>query len=346
MIDSAAAQISFMARETREAGLIVARQLSENRDAVRSFAQNLRERDPRIVVTIARGSSDHASLYLKYLIEILAGIPCASLGPSIASLYQAPLRLEGALAIAISQSGRSPDLVALQAAVRNGGALTLALVNDSNAPLAQSADWLLPLHAGPEKSVAATKSVIAAMTAGVALIAAWRENRALAEALESLPDALESANAPSAELVDAIAGAKSLFVLGRGSTYAIAAEAALKLKETCAIHAEAFSAAEVLHGPAGIISPGFPILAFMPQDAAREGMAETLAQLAAMGARVLMIDVESEKEAALAVAPADHPLLTPIAMLHSFYGLAESCSRALGRDPDNPPHLRKVTETR
>jgi glutamine---fructose-6-phosphate transaminase (isomerizing) len=346
VIDSAAAQTSFMARETNEAGLIVARQLSENRDAVGSFAQNLRQLDPRMVVTIARGSSDHASLYLKYLIEILAGIPCASLGPSIASLYQAPLRLDGALAISISQSGRSPDIVALQAAVQKGGALTLALVNDSNSPLAQSADWLLPLHAGPEKSVAATKSVIAAMTAGVALIAAWRENRALAEALESLPDVLESANAPSAELVKTIAGAQSLFVLGRGSTYAIAAEVALKLKETCAIHAEAFSAAEVLHGPAGVISPGFPILAFMPQDAAREGMAETLARLAAMGARVLIVDVESEREAALGVAPADHPLLTPIAMLHRFYGLAEACSRALGRDPDNPKHLRKVTETR
>ena len=342
----AAARTSLMARETREVGAVIARQLASNRAQSSQFAQIIRARDPRVVVTIARGSSDHASLYLKYLIEILGGIPCASLGPSIASLYQAPLRLEGALGIAISQSGRSPDIVALQAAVKRGGALTLALVNDAESPLALAADYLLPLYAGPEKSVAATKSVIAAMAAGIALIADWRGESALAAALEKLPDVLGEAQAPAADLVESIAGAKSAFVLGRGSTYAIAAEAALKLKETCAIHAEAFSSAEVLHGPAGVITPGFPVIAFMPRDAARAGMAETLARLAAMGARLIVIDAAPTADAALIVPAADHPLLTPIVMLHRFYGLVEACSRALGRDPDNPPHLNKVTETR
>jgi len=237
-------QVSDMARETREAGAVVAMQLAANRAGIRRAAQRIRELDPRIVVTVARGSSDYASLYLKYVIEILAGIPCASLGPSIASLYRTPLRLDGALAIAISQSGRSPDIVSLQAAVKKGGALTVALVNDVDAPLAQAADCLLPLHAGPEKSVAATKSVIAAMAAGIDLIAEWRGDSALSAALGELPDALGDAQAPPEGLVDALSKAKSLFVLGRGPTYAIAAEAALKLKETCAIHAEAFSTAE------------------------------------------------------------------------------------------------------
>jgi glucosamine--fructose-6-phosphate aminotransferase (isomerizing) len=337
---------TLMARETAESGAVVARQLAENEAATRRFAETIRANDPPFVATIARGSSDHASLYLKYLIEILAGIPCASLGPSIASLYEAPLRLDGALAIAISQSGRSPDLIALQAAVKRGGALTLALVNDAQSPLAREADWLLPLHAGPERSVAATKSVIAAMAAGVALIARWRGDGDLLRALERLPDALEGAPAPAADLVALIAQARSAYVVGRGSTHAIAAEAALKLKETCAIHAEAFSSAEVLHGPAGVITPGFPVIAFMPQDSARAGMAETLARLARMGARTIVVDAAPAPEAALTVPAAAHPLLTPMIMLHRFYGVVEACSRHLGRDPDNPPHLAKVTETR
>jgi glutamine---fructose-6-phosphate transaminase (isomerizing) len=341
-----ARQVSLMARETRETGDVITRQLTANREATRRFAEIIRANDPAIVVTVARGSSDYAALFLKYLIEILAGIPCASLGPSIASLYQAPLRLDGALAIAISQSGRSPDIVALQAAVKRGGALTLALVNDAQSPLARDADCLLPLHAGPERSVAATKSVIAAMAAGVALIGEWRGDNELTQALETLPDLLGEAPAPAADLIASIAGARSAFVLGRGSTYAIAAEAALKLKETCAIHAEAFSSAEVLHGPAGVITPGFPIIAFMPQDAARVGIAETLARLSAMGARLIVIDAAPARDAALTVPAAGHPLLTPIVMLHRFYSLVEACSRALGRDPDNPPHLNKVTETR
>ena len=337
-----------MAREIAETGSILARQLAANAAETAAVAARLRERAPPVVVTIARGSSDHAALYLKYLIEIALGIPCASIGPSIASLYDAPLRLEGALAITISQSGRSPDIVALQDAVNRAGALTLALVNDVDSPVARGAQCLLPLHAGVERSVAATKSMIAALVAGAALVAQWVGDEKLTAAVARLPALLSEASEPSPRaLVDLVAGAKSAFVLGRGSTFAIAAEAALKLKETCAIHAEAFSSAEVLHGPAGVITPGFLIIAFMPADAAREGMSETLERLAAMGAHVVVVDaVASPMKSALVVPPADHPLLTPIVMLHRFYAIVEACAITLGRDPDNPPHLRKVTETK
>jgi len=337
-----------MALEIAETGTILARQLAANAPAVTQIAALLQRRDPRVVVTIARGSSDHASLYLKYLIEISLGVPCASIGPSIASLYHAPLRLEGALAITISQSGRSPDIVALQAAARRAGAFTLALVNDVDSPAAQGAEWLLPLYAGVEKSVAATKSMIAALVAGAALVGEWAGEAALTDAIAKLPALLSASHAPPPRaLVDLVAGAKSAFVIGRGATFAVAAEAALKLKETCAIHAEAFSSAEVLHGPAGIITPGFLVIAFMPQDAAREGMGETLQRLAGMGANIVVVDVAtSPAQSVLVVPAADHPLLTPLVMIHRFYGLVEACARALGRDPDNPPHLRKVTETK
>jgi glucosamine--fructose-6-phosphate aminotransferase (isomerizing) len=341
-------QSSLMALEIAETGAVLSRQFAANARAAAHVAALLRDREPRVVVTIARGSSDHASLYLKYLIEISLGIPCASIGPSIASLYHAPLRLEGALALTISQSGRSPDIIALQAAARRAGALTVALVNDVDSPAAEAAECLLPLHAGLEKSVAATKSMIAALVAGASLVAQWADDAALAGAIARLPALLGAPHpAPPGALVDLVASAKSAFVLGRGATFAVAAEAALKLKETCAIHAEAFSSAEVLHGPAGIITPGFLVIAFMPQDAAREGMSETLQRLAGMGANVVIVDVApSPTQAALVVPAAGHPLLTPVVMIHRFYGLVEACARALGRDPDNPPHLRKVTETK
>src|ERR1700689_4504529 len=162
-----------MALEVAETGDAVARQLAANAPPTAAMAALLKERDPRVVVTVARGSSDHAALYLAYLIEIALGLPCASIGPSIASLYHAPLRLDGALAVTISQSGRSPDIVALQAAAGRAGALTVALVNEVDSPVARDAQCLLPLHAGLEKSVAATKSMIAALVAGAALVGQW-----------------------------------------------------------------------------------------------------------------------------------------------------------------------------
>src|ERR1700683_2179558 len=305
-----------MALEIAETGAILARQLAANDAATRQIAALIAKRDPRLVATIARGSSDHAALYLKYLIEIALGVPCASIGPSIASLYDAPLRLEGALAIPISQSGRSPDIVALQDAANRAGALTLALVNEVDSPVAHGAQCLLPLHAGAERSVAATKSMIAALVAGAALVGRWVGDEKLDVAIAELPALLSAAVAsPSRDLVDLVVAAKSTFVLGRGSTFSIAAEAALKLKETCAIHAEAFSSAEVLHGPAEIVTPGFPVVAFLPQDEAREGMNETLRRLHGMGAEVLTIDAGGKEDSGrLVAAAAAHPYLTAIAM--------------------------------
>ena len=299
------------------------------------------------MVTNARGSSDHCALSLKYLVEIAVGAPCASIGPSIASLYHAPLRLEGALAISISQSGRSPDIVAMQRAAKRAGALTLAFVNDEASPLATEADRLTPLCAGLERSVAATKSMIAGMAAAANLVAAWREDAVLAAGLLELPGALTRQTAPAPEaMVEWLAGARSAYVLGRGATFAVAAEAALKLKETCAIYAEAFSSAEVLHGPAEIVTPGFPVVAFLPQDEAREGMNDTLRRLRGMGADVLIVDASgTDDERRLVAAAAVHPDLTAITMIHPFYGLVETCARRLGRDPDRPKHLSKITET-
>jgi glucosamine--fructose-6-phosphate aminotransferase (isomerizing) len=338
---------TFMAAEIAGAGEAIARQLAANAEPVAALAAILRARDPGVAVTIARGSSDHAALYLKHLVELRLGLVCASLGPSVASLYRAPLRLKDALAVTISQSGGSPDIVAMQRAAGEAGAFTLALVNDARSPAATDAEALLELHAGEERSVAATKTMIAALVAGASLVAHWSGDAALSAALDDLPGLLDGdSNAPPEAMADALAAARSLYVLGRGATLAIAAEAALKLKETSAIHAEAFSSAEVLHGPAGVIEPGFPVVAFVPADAARAGVLETIERLASFGAAPLIVDVAAHPLWPTLIAPAaGHELLTPILALHAFYRLAEATARRRGRDPDAPPHLMKVTRT-
>ena len=338
---------THMFQEIGEAGDSVARQLGHNAERVAEIGARLRDLDPSLVATIARGSSDCCALYLKYLVEIISGVPCASISPSIATLYRTPIRLQRALSVAISQSGRSPDIVETQRAARRAGALAVALVNDEASPLAQEAESLLPLWAGAEHSVAATKSMIAGLVACASLVAAWREDRPLADAIAGLPDVLRRQTAPPpAALLDRLAEARNAFVLGRGATLAIAAEAALKLKETCAIHAEAYSAAEVLHGPVELVGPGFPVIAFLPSDAAREGMLTTLARLAAAGAEVIAVEAGGADDAyRLATAPIELALLEPIVMIHRFYRLAEALARRLGRDPDHPRNLHKVTET-
>ena len=337
-----------MAAEIAEAGAVVRRQLAANSALTAKVAADLRTLKPPFLATVARGSSDHAALYLKHLVELKLALACASLGPSIASLYQAPLKLEGAVVVAISQSGRSPDILAMQRAAKDQGALSIAFVNDEASPLAREANAVLPLCAGLERSVAATKSMIAALIAGASLVAHWSEDAELLAALTKLPSVLDASWAapPAMEAIATLAQASSLFVVGRGATLAIAAEAALKLKETSAIHAEAFSSAEVLHGPAGIIRPGFPILAFAPADAARPGFFDTLDRLTAFGASLLVVDVEPhERWPTMVALNGGHPLLTPIMALHAFYRVAESTARRRGRDPDQPPHLKKVTET-
>ncbi len=339
--------MSFMATEIAETGAAILRQLAANARAAAALAAELRTGEPSFVATIARGSSDHAALFLKHVIELKIGLACASLGPSIASLYRAPLRLDRAVAITISQSGRSPDIVAMQKAAKQAGATTIAFVNDAASPAARDADALLPLHAGEERSVAATKSMIASLVAGLSLAARWSQDAELTAAIDRLPALLEASRDPPPEpAVAALAQADSLYVIGRGATFAVAAEAALKLKETSAIHAEAFSSAEVLHGPAGVIGRGFPILCFAPADAARDGFFETVDRLESFGAAPLMVDLAPHPRWPTLVAPdGGHALTTPIAALHAFYRLAEAVARRRGRDPDQPPHLMKVTRT-
>jgi glucosamine--fructose-6-phosphate aminotransferase (isomerizing) len=306
----------------------------------------LRALQPVMVATIARGSSDHAAAFLKYAIELVAGVPVASIGPSVMSIYGRELRLDGCAAISISQSGKSPDIVAMAQSARRNGALAIALTNTPDSPLAASADIAIDLRAGVEQSVAATKSFVSSVVAGLAVLGHWTEDRALLDALLHLPDVFGRATVVDwTPLMAALKGRNSLYVLGRGPALAIAEEAALKFKETCGMHAEAYRAAEVLHGPARIVETGFPVLALAARDASEAGVAEIADRLARQGAQAFTTTTRTAAAQQLPFAATGHPITDALALIVSFYSFVEMLSRHRGLDPDHPPHLRKVTET-
>ena len=337
---------SFMAKEVAEIPQASARFLADSRIAVQAAAGALRARDPGLIVTVARGSSDHAATYLKYCIELTAGVPVASVGPSIASIYGASLRLNGAVCIGISQSGRSPDIVEMMRSAGASGALTIAITNFADAPMAAVSNHCLPLQAGVEQSVAATKTFVTSALAGLSLLAEWRQDKGLQAAVAGLPEAFSKAlSLDWSPLAARLSRAQSLYVLGRGPAFAIANEAALKFKETSGLHAEAYSAAEVLHGPAAIVQAGFPVLALGVDDAALPQLVATAERLASQGADVFLTGAAAKSAITLPSVSGLHPLVAPLALIVGFYGFIESLARRRGFDPDTPPHLRKVTET-
>jgi glutamine---fructose-6-phosphate transaminase (isomerizing) len=345
---AAEAATSLMLRETAEAPAAVARLIAENEQRCHDLVERLRAKPPRFAVTCARGSSDSAATYAKYLLEIRLGVVVASVGPSISSIYDARPAMSDALFLAISQSGRSPDLLALAESARKDGALTVALVNDPASPLADLCEIVLPLHAGPEKSVAATKSYIASLAAILQLTAQWSGDSAITAAVKRLPGTLSAALTRDwRSAAEALRQTRGLYVVGRGPGYAAAQEAALKFKETCGLHAEAISAAEIMHGPLALAGPDFPVFLLSQRDEALASLAELGDGLVKRG--VMVIAAGPAAGAGMSVLPSVpdlHPFAAPIALVQSFYPLAEALARMRGLDPDRPPSLSKVTETR
>ncbi len=332
-----------MCAEAAVAHEAVRRQIASGRFA--ELGGRLRALKPRVVVTCARGSSDHAATFTKYLIETRAHVLTASLAPSIASIYRAETMLQGALVLLISQSGASPDLLATAESAKRAGAFVLALVNAENAPLAAIAHETLPLCAGPERSVAATKSFLASLSALIGLVAHWTEDNELIAAHTAAPDLLQRAwTLDWSAATPTLAQASSLYVIARGIGFGAAGEAALKLKETCGLHAEAYSAAEARHGPMALVAPGFPLLLFAQDDEAGASVSEFAADAAARGARAFIAGVSAPGATRLPTLHAD-VALQPMLAIQSFYRLAHDVALARGRNPDAPPHLTKVTET-
>ena len=342
-------ETTLMFNEAAQSAEVVAAQYARNAATVAALGAALRANPPPFVATCARGSSDHAATYAKYLFETQLGFVTASVSPSVGSVYEAKQHLQGALYLVISQSGKSPDLLRNAEAARAAGARVVALVNVEDSPLAQLADTVLPLCAGPERSVAATKSYLASLAAILQLAAHWKNEASLLDATAALPDALRAAwQADWSSLTDGLVDAHNLFVLGRGLGLAAAQEAALKFKETCGLHAEAYSSAEVKHGPMALVGPGFPVLAFAQPDETGAGTQAAAQEFAGRGAQVWLA-----AEAGVATAPATrlplaaspHPACAPLLTIQSYYRAINALALRRGYNPDVPPHLNKVTET-
>ncbi len=334
-----------MFREADEAPRVVAAQLTRNAAQLAELGARLRAAPPRAVVTCARGSSDHAATFARYLVEAHTPALTSSAAPSLSSLYDSSTDMRGVLFITISQSGRSPDLLAATEHARANGAFVVALCNTPDSPLMNLADVAVPLHAGIETSVAATKSYVATLSCVTQLVASWTQQLDLSAALAKLSAQLEQAWACDwSPAVEALTPANNLFVVARGFGLAIAQEAALKLKETCGLHAEAFSSAEIRHGPMALVRAGFPVLMFAQDDETRAGIEQLAADFAARDARILLAGAKARGAVTLPGVVA-HPVLQPILTIQSFYRMANDLSLARGLDPDSPPHLNKVTET-
>ncbi len=331
--------------EAAQSAAALRQQFQRNHADLLSIGAVLRRQAPRAVVTCARGSSDHAATFAKYLIETHAHVITASAAPSVSSIYLAKQNLQGCLFLAISQSGRSPDLIASAEAARSAGATVIALVNAEDAPLANVAHHTVPLCAGSERSVAATKSFITALAAIVHLVAAWTDDAALIAELQAAPDLLDRAwQLDWSAALPVLECAQHLFVIGRGLGLGIAQEAALKCKETSGLHAEAFSSAEVLHGPQALLSPLFPALLLSQHDDTRDGVSALAADLVSRGVPVLGAGVTAPGAIALPTLNA-HPVIEPLLLIQSFYRLVNTLAVQRGHNPDQPPHLRKVTRT-
>jgi glucosamine--fructose-6-phosphate aminotransferase (isomerizing) len=306
------------------------------------FADAIRDKAPRIAVMCGRGSSGHVGVYLRYLFEARLGMLVSAAAPSVVTAYQRAPDMRDALFLVVSQSGHSPDLIAATQSARSLGALTIAIVNDENSPVAAASDLVLPILAGPERAVAATKTVILSMLAGARLVAALARDRALSDAVQRVPGRLAEAQEVDWSFWGQhLVRAPAAFVAARGYGFGPAREIALKLSETLRIPALGYSSAELRHGPRAAINSKTPVLLLRQQDEAGATVDELVRELINRGEPVFVAGGKS----GLPWIGDDHPILDPVVMLVPAYRAIEEAARKRGFDPDNPPHLTKVTRT-
>ncbi|OBC07413.1 glucosamine-6-phosphate deaminase [Mycobacterium sp. 852013-50091_SCH5140682] len=336
----------LMAAEIAEQPQVWRRLLTEGLDAIRAAADRITTAAPRFAQLVARGTSDHAALYAKYLIEIKHGLPAGLVSPSTVTVYGARPDLRDVLYIAVSQSGGSPDLVRSVEVARAQGALTVAVTNNAESDLAAAAEIHIDVLAGAERSVAATKSYTAELLALRLLLSG--ADGGSTEALPELGEAVLAAGEQVREVAQRYRFAQRLITTARGYSYPTAREAALKLMETSYLSAQAFSGADLLHGPLATVDPQVPVLAIVPDGAGGQAMLPVLERLAERHADVFGVGAPAAL-AGLAggiALPAGVPdELSPLLEILPLQQLALHLALARGGDPDQPRGLRKVTET-
>ena len=341
MIDDDRSQTA-MAREIREIPTTAERLLAK-RDSIITVAHRIRQADPRVGVISGRGSSGNAGTLLSYLFEARAGLLVSTSAPSVMTTYGQSIDMRNAVFIVISQSGRSPDLVMGAQSARKNGALTIAIVNDLTSPLALACELPLPMGAGLERSVAATKSVVLSMVTSVQLVASLTSDDELNEKIKRLPQRFSDALACDWSLWSrSLAAARAAFVVGRGFGLGPAREIGLKVTEAMRIPTLSYSAAEVMHGPLACASAEIPFLVLRQNDGS-SAMVDAL--IAELRVRKLNVFSAGDPTGVLPWIGNDDPICDAITMLLPAYATIEQAARARGFDPDNPPNLSKITET-
>jgi glucosamine--fructose-6-phosphate aminotransferase (isomerizing) len=338
--------VSLVREEIAEQPAAVARVLADESGAIAAAAEEIRRRRPRYVVIAARGSSDNAARYAQHVLGRLCGLPVALAVPSLHTVYDAPMRYTDGLVVGISQSGASPDVVAVLAAARDQGCVTVAVTNDPDSPMAAAATHVIALQAGAEESVAATKTYTTSLAAAAALAAGIAGDAGRTRELAGVPDALDRQLARLGGIdaaVDAAADWTRLAVIGRGANYATAFEAALKIKELAGVAAEPASPADFLHGPVAMLDPGFPLLAILPDVASGAAIRDVLAAAHERDADITVIG-HAPGERSLAVEPVPE-WLSPLCAVVPAQLLAVGAAERRGVDVDRPAGLQKVTRT-
>lgn len=344
--------MSHLEREINEQPAVLARLLAEGSGPAREIAQAIRRRDPSFLYVAARGTSNHAAIYGKYLLASSCSLPVALAGPSLFTLYRQPPRLEQALVLGISQSGHSPDIVEVISEGRRQGAMTLGITNNPQSPLAQAAEYCLLVGAGEERSVAATKTYTAQLTMLALLAVALAGSSEMWAELERLPEHVERALA----LAPAVAQGAERYrymercvLIGRGHNYSTALEVSLKLKELTYVVAQPYSSADFRHGPIAIIEQGFTVLVFAPSGSVYGDLLSLAKELRDREAELVAI---SDRQEMLDLAQTGFRLpegvpewLSPVVAVVPGQLFAAALTRAKGYDLDRPRGLRKVTET-
>lgn len=348
-------KVTQMEKEAVSAGDVLAHQFKQNESLLKELCARLFKAPPLFAMTIARGSSDHAATFAKYLLETRAEWVTASAAPSVCTLYESNLKLKNSLVIAISQSGQSPDLAEMLTVARKSGALTVAFLNQTDSPIAKAAEYIIPLHAGVEVAVAATKTYLATLGALIQFTALLTQDQILQQQLAELPERLcQAASMDWQAAIEVFKAQQNTFVVARGYGFPIAQEAALKFKETANIHAEAFSGAELLHGPFALVKRDFPLFLFGQQDATLKGILEVGARVKKIGGKVLLAlpdgkvsgkDKENASNLVLSLPASLHPICDPLVVIQAFYVMMARLSVARGFNPDEPNNITKVTQT-
>ena len=344
--------MSLLREEIGQQPDVLARLVERNRAAVAAVAGALARRPPGFVLIVSRGSSGNAARYGQHVFGRLNRLPVGFASPSLHTVYAAAPRLRDALVIGISQSGQSPDVVSVVEDATGQNQITVAITNDPDSPLARVARHVLPLHAGPERAVAATKTYTASLCAVAQLAAALAGGRSLARELGRVPAAVARQISEAGDVgegVDTVSAWRSCAVVGRGPNYGTAFEAALKIKELTAIAAEPYAPADLLHGPIAIVDRGYPLVAVAPSGPARPALDELLEAVRERGGAPLIVSddpgLRRAGESLLRLVPVPE-WLSPLVAVVPVQLLAAGVAERRGVDVDRPFGLSKVTLTR